>query len=139
VESRNGKDLSDRLEILKVDYHHCVLGGAKEEVDVIDNMIKGDSFPEVTEFACPFCNSKFDDEEAYLGHLEFEHKESKENIEEKSIYWKFGRFCTDFCLINGQVIDFENNLMNKWRCRWSKYNANFETKERRDLHEKERS
>jgi hypothetical protein len=64
-----------------------------------------------------------------------EHKESEANIEERNIYWTYGKFNSDYCLIDGHVVNFNNAIWNKWRCRTFNCPKSFGTKEERDEHE----
>jgi hypothetical protein len=138
IECRNGTDLRDRFGAMGIECHHCNFGGEKEEIGFLQNMIDEDTFPDTTVYECPFCYEEFEDEELGLIHLETVHREARENVEEKCILWRFGRFCADFCLINGQVVDFENEIMARWKCRYLSCYKNFDSKEDRDSHESER-
>jgi hypothetical protein len=36
------------------------------------------------------------------------------------VYWLYEEFDTDYCLLDGHVIDFENGAMNRWNYRYFK-------------------
>jgi hypothetical protein len=133
VESETGAELDDKL--MKMD---IMLGRNGEDtesndsLDILDNMINRRFYPRARAFTCPFCFMECEKEAEMATHLLLEHHESEENIEEKSIYWLYGKFCIDFCLLDGQVCEFENTLFNTWRCRKLNYRKYFLTKGERE-------
>jgi hypothetical protein len=102
VASANGKDLEESLKNLNL-----TLGGngdtnkVKKELNIIDNMIERDFFPEVCAFSYPLCWKRFVIEDEGMEHLLLSLNKSGENMKEKSIDCMHGRFYTDFCLNDG--------------------------------------
>jgi hypothetical protein len=93
VESETGAELDDKL--MKMD---IMLGRNGEDtesndnLDILDNMINRRFYPRARAFTYPFCFIECEEEAEMTIHLLIKHHESEENIEEKNIYWLYGKF-----------------------------------------------